>query len=68
MKVISGKRMCAIVERHGWNLARIAGSHHIYVKPGVNMRLTIPIHSNNDLKRGLQRAIMKAAGIEDKDL
>ena len=68
MKVVSGKRMCAAVERHGWSLARIAGSHHIYIKPGSIIRLTIPVHGNQDLKRGLQRAIMKMAGISDNDL
>ena len=68
MKVVSGKRICAAVERHGWKLARIAGSHHIYVKSGLNIRLTIPVHGNQDLKKGLQRAIMKMAGIEETDL
>ena len=60
--------MCAAIERHGWTLARISGSHHIYVKSGLNIRLTVPVHGNQDLKKGLQRAIMKMAGIEENDI
>jgi predicted RNA binding protein YcfA (HicA-like mRNA interferase family) len=32
MKAISGKALCKIVERNGWVLQRITGSHHIVVK------------------------------------
>jgi len=35
MKSISGKQLCAIVERQGWVLRKITGSHHIYEKSGV---------------------------------
>jgi HicA toxin of bacterial toxin-antitoxin, len=30
VKIISGKRMCRVLEQRGWTLARINGSHHIY--------------------------------------
>jgi predicted RNA binding protein YcfA (HicA-like mRNA interferase family) len=35
MKSISGKALCKIVERQGWQLKRITGSHHIYAKEGL---------------------------------
>jgi hypothetical protein len=34
MKAISGKKFSRILERHGWELLRIQGSHHIYGKSG----------------------------------
>jgi predicted RNA binding protein YcfA (HicA-like mRNA interferase family) len=68
MKVISGKRMCQILEEKAWSLARVTGSHHIYVRPGSNLRITVPMHGNQDLKIGLQRAIMKLAGITEEEL
>ena len=34
MKSMSGKAFAKILERHGWNLIRISGSHCIYSKPG----------------------------------
>ena len=68
MKTISGKRMCNLLESKGWILARVAGSHHIFVRSDCNVRITVPVHGNRDLKGGLQRAIMKLAGIAEEDL
>lgn len=68
MKPISGKRMCRILEAKGWILARSTGSHHIYVTQGRNVRISVPVHGNQDLKLGLQKAIMKLAEIRDDEL
>ncbi len=68
MKPISGKEFARIVEKHGWILLRIQGSHHIYGKPGSQVRLSIPIHKNQDLKSGLQRHLMKMAGLNESDI
>lgn len=68
MKPISGKEFARIVEKHGWILLRIQGSHHIYGKPGSQVRLSIPIHKNQDLKGGLQRHLMKMAGLGETDI
>jgi predicted RNA binding protein YcfA (HicA-like mRNA interferase family) len=32
-----------LLERHGWVLNRITGSHHIFVRPG-EPHLAIPVH------------------------
>jgi predicted RNA binding protein YcfA (HicA-like mRNA interferase family) len=48
MKSISGKEFARILERHGWNLLRIQGSHHIYGKTGNIVRLSIPIHKKSN--------------------
>jgi predicted RNA binding protein YcfA (HicA-like mRNA interferase family) len=67
MKAVSGKEMCRILERNGWQLARIRGSHHRYEKQGHDP-ITVPVHGNETLKTGLQRSIMKHAGLTDDDL
>jgi predicted RNA binding protein YcfA (HicA-like mRNA interferase family) len=41
MKSISGRDFARIVERRGWSLLRINGSHHIYGKTGSTVRLSI---------------------------
>ena len=68
MKAVSGKRMSKLLEAKGWKLTRVTGSHHIFTKQGSNLRITVPIHGNQDLKIGLQRAIMKLAGISEDEL
>ena len=60
--------MCSILAAKSWTLARVTGSHHIYMRPGINLRITVPVHGNVDLKTGLQRAIMKLAGIGEEEL
>ena len=56
------------MEAKGWHLARINGSHHIYVKESRMERIVIPIHGHQDLKTGLQRSLMKIAGIAEGEL
>jgi predicted RNA binding protein YcfA (HicA-like mRNA interferase family) len=68
MKTLSGKQICVLLEGKGWKLARITGSHHIYMMKGRDIRITVPVHGNKDLKTGLQKAIMKLAGISDEEL
>ena len=68
MKQISGQELAKLVEARGWMLLRIHGSHHIYGKSGSNVRLSIPIHGNENLKRGLAAHLIKLAGIEESDL
>lgn len=63
MKAISGKELARLVEKSGWVLARVNGSHHIYCKPGSNVRLSIPIHGNQPLKIGLLKHLLKQAEI-----
>ena len=33
--------MCRVLEQHGWTLARIHGSHHIFTKQGVEEILNL---------------------------
>jgi predicted RNA binding protein YcfA (HicA-like mRNA interferase family) len=68
MKSVSGKEFAKILERYGWTLLRVQGSHHIYGKTGSDIRLSVPIHANQALKTGLLRHLMKMAGISESDL
>lgn len=68
MRVLSGREFARLVERYGWRLLRVNGSHHIYGRSGSIARLSIPIHGNRLLKPGLQRHLAKLAEIPDDDL
>lgn len=68
MKSISGRDLARVVERHGWKLLRVHGSHHIYGKAGSVVRLSIPIHGNKPLKIGLLRHMVKLAEIPEAAL
>ena len=68
MPSLSGKELAKALERHGWELLRINGSHHIYGKSGERVRLSVPVHRNVSLKQGLLTALLKAAGLTLKDV
>jgi predicted RNA binding protein YcfA (HicA-like mRNA interferase family) len=68
VKQVSGRELAQIVQRRGWILARIQGSHHVFTMAGRRERIVIPIHGNQPLKKGLLRSLMKIAGLQDEDL
>ena len=68
MKSVSGRELARVLERRGWTLMRVRGSHHFYGKPDSNVRLSIPIHANASLKIGLLNHLLKSAGLSEDDL
>ena len=68
MKTISGKHLCRLLEKKGWHKRAITGSHHIYMKQGRKERISVPVHGNKDLKKGLLRAVMSIAQIDEYEL
>jgi len=68
MKSVSGKKLARALERNGWSLLRIQGSHHIYAKPGSGVRLSVPIHGDQSLKIGLLHHLLKMAGLSESAL
>jgi predicted RNA binding protein YcfA (HicA-like mRNA interferase family) len=68
MRAIAGREFARMIERRGWQLLRVSGSHHIYGKSGSVVRLSVPIHGNRPLKTGLLRHLAKLAEIPDDEL
>jgi len=66
MKSLSGKEVCKLLERNGWKLRRITGSHHIYTKPGHVAWVSVPVHRNQALKKTTLRNILKITDLLDK--
>jgi predicted RNA binding protein YcfA (HicA-like mRNA interferase family) len=68
VKQVSGREFARLVQRRGWQLARIHGSHHIFAMAGRRERIVVPIHGNQPLKTGLLRSLMKIAELTEQDL
>lgn len=68
MTAVSGREFVRLIERRGWRLLRVSGSHHIYGKEGSTIRLSVPIHGNRPLKIGLLRHLARLADIGDDEL
>jgi predicted RNA binding protein YcfA (HicA-like mRNA interferase family) len=50
------------VEKAGWVLERIRGSHHVFNHPDRSGHVVVP-HPKKDLGKGLVAAIRKQAGL-----
>jgi predicted RNA binding protein YcfA (HicA-like mRNA interferase family) len=48
------------LELDGWQLERVAGSHHVFKHPQSRETIVLP-HPKKDLGKGLVRAIYKQA-------
>jgi predicted RNA binding protein YcfA (HicA-like mRNA interferase family) len=55
---ISGKNLVAKLQRMGFELVRVRGSHHRMKHPDGRMT-TIPVHGNKDLPKGLMRKLIQ---------
>ncbi|MFZ3124024.1 MAG: type II toxin-antitoxin system HicA family toxin [Acidovorax sp.] len=50
------------LQRAGWKLARVNGSHHVFKHPARPGHVVVP-HPKKDLGLGLVKTIRKQAGI-----
>ena len=53
-----------LVEREGWSLARVRGSHRQYRHPGKPGTVTIAGKPGDDLPAGTWASVMKQAGVK----
>lgn len=53
--------LLSLLQKNGWVLDRVKGSHHILVKG--KQTISLPVHKE-DMKKGLEAAILKKAGLK----
>ena len=59
---MTGRELIRLLEKDGWILDRIKGSHHIMIKD--NKTLSVPVHSSKDLGKGLLNKLLKEGGLK----
>lgn len=59
---MNGKDLLRYMINNGWEDIRIEGSHHI-MKKGDKM-ISVPVHGNKSIKKGLLNRILKDAGLK----
>jgi predicted RNA binding protein YcfA (HicA-like mRNA interferase family) len=58
LPVISGKELITLLEKLGFVVIRIKGSHHRMKHPDGRVT-TVPVHKNEDIAKGLLRKIIR---------
>ena len=59
----SGKQVIAALEKEGWYVKRVRGSHHVLRHPDIPDAIPVPVHGNRPIKRGTLASILRAAGL-----
>ncbi|MFZ3146054.1 type II toxin-antitoxin system HicA family toxin [Methanothrix sp.] len=65
---LTPQKVKAILEKKGFVLKRITGSHYIFAHPETKRRVTVPYHSNQDIARATLKQILEDAGIKIEEL
>ena len=61
---MTGKEIIKHLEKYGWEVLRVIGSHHRMSKD--NLRTTVPVHGNRDIGKGLLAEIERQTGVKLK--
>ena len=64
---IKPKDLIRVLEKKGWQLDRVRGSHHIMVNSELHKVVPVPVH-NRELKTGTLVGILRSAGITREEL
>lgn len=64
LPVIKGKDLIKFFLKYGCEEKRIKGSHHVMLSKFNNHIFVIPVHSDEEIDRGLLRAIIRQAGLD----
>jgi predicted RNA binding protein YcfA (HicA-like mRNA interferase family) len=60
---LTPREIIKLLEKNGFLEERQNGSHKFFINPNTNKSTTVPYH-NKTLKKGLEQAILKQAGLK----
>jgi predicted RNA binding protein YcfA (HicA-like mRNA interferase family) len=64
---LTSEKVIKLLEKKGFALDRVKGSHHIYYNPETRRRTIVPLHKK-DLPKGTMFEIFKQASITKEEL
>jgi len=64
---VRGDRVVRALEKAGFKVARVAGSHHVLRHPD-GRGTTVPVHPGRDLAKGTLRSILTDTGLTIEEL
>lgn len=67
LPAITPRQLIRALERQGWQLDRVRGSHYIMAHPDRDQVVPVP-HHNRDIKSGTLSGILSSTGISRERL
>ena len=59
----SGRDVLRALQRAGFEVRSVQGSHHVLVYPDTRTRIVVPVRVERDLPRGTIRGVIRQAGL-----
>ncbi|HAP43998.1 MAG: hypothetical protein A2087_06715 [Spirochaetes bacterium GWD1_61_31] len=63
LKVLSGKAVCMVLARHGFENVRQRGRHVVMKKMVESGSITVPVPMHDELKAGTLASIIRQSGL-----
>lgn len=60
---MNSKLIIKTLEKNGWELVKVKGSHHQYKHSTIKGRVTVP-HPKKDIPKGTVKSIEKQSGLK----
>jgi len=64
MRTLSGREVCAILNKHGFEQVRQSGSHIIMQKQIPGSTVTVPVPDHKELRIGTLMSIIRQSGLD----
>ncbi len=62
LRVLSGREVCRILQRHGFAEVRRRGRHVVMQRRGPTGTITLPVPDHDEIKTGTLLAIIRQSG------
>jgi predicted RNA binding protein YcfA (HicA-like mRNA interferase family) len=67
LPAVSGSKVVKALERAGFTVARISGSHHVLRHPDGRV-VVVPVHPGRDIAKGTLRSVLTLVAMTADDL
>ena len=67
LRRLSGRQVCAILEKHGFREVRRRGSHRIMQKQLPDTTITVPVPDHKELFEGTLSGIIRQSRVHRKE-
>jgi predicted RNA binding protein YcfA (HicA-like mRNA interferase family) len=67
LKVLSGREVCKILQKYGFQEIRKRGSHIVMQKQLEKNTVTVPVPDHKEIKRGTLMSVIRQSGIPKEE-
>jgi len=67
LRILSGKQVCDILEKHGFIQVRQRGSHIVMQKRLPDTTITVPVPNHSEIRIGTLQSIIRQSGLNKSE-